>query len=139
MTMIKKPLGIIFIFSVLMLILNGCAQNTSKKFKHNTPLIKENVKLTGKAEVDKTVKMGPTPKEGDHKKLSKRKQLSSVKARNYLLIPEDYVSLKQNVSFKFQNLDYKEAMMLMAKIGKVNILVGEEVAGGITAELANVP
>ena len=87
MTMIKKPLGIIFIFSVLIMILNGCAQTTSSKpFKHNTPLIKDNVKLTGKTEVDKTVEMGPTPVEGDHKKLSKRKQLSSVKERNYLLL-----------------------------------------------------
>ena len=29
--------------------------------------------------------------------------------------------LKQKVTFKFQNLDYKEALSLMAKIGDVNI------------------
>ena len=96
--MINKPLGIIFILSVLLLFLNGCANSKfnkkyNKPFKHNTPLIKDNVKLTGKAEVDKTVEMGPTPIDGDHKKLTKRKQISSVKERNYLLIPEDYVSL----------------------------------------------
>jgi len=144
MIMIKKPLRIIFIFSILMLFLNGCANSNfnkkyNKPFKHNTPLIKENVKLTGKVEIDKTVEMGPTPVDGDHKKLTKRKQISSVKERNYLLIPDDYVSLKQNVSFKFQNLDYVEAMSLMATIGEVNILVGEEVAGAISAELENVP
>ena len=59
--------------------------------------------------------------------------------RNYLLIPDNYKSLKQNVSFKFQNLDYKEAMTLMAEVGEINILVGDEVAGSVTAQLINVP
>ena len=138
----NKLFNIIFVFSILVLFLTGCTQSGkfgNKTFKHNTPLIKDDVKKTGKIEVDKTVAMGPMPVEGDIEKLEKRKQLSSVKARNYLLIPEDYVYLKQNVSFKFQNLDYKEAIGLMAKIGDVNILVGEEVAGAISAELNDVP
>ena len=138
----NKLFNIIFVFSILVLFLTGCAQSGKfgkKTFKHNTPLIKDDVRKTGKIEVEKTVEMGPMPVEGDIEKLEKRKQLSSVKARNYLLIPEDFVNLKQNVSFKFQNLDYKEAIGLMAKIGDVNILVGEEVAGAITAELNNVP
>mgnify|MGYP003299343594 CR=1 FL=1 len=67
------------------------------------------------------------------------RKISSVKEKNYLLIPDDYDLLKQNVTFKFQNLDYKEAMALMAEVGEINILVGEEVAGAITAELDNVP
>ena len=36
-------------------------------------------------------------------------------------------------------MDYEEAMNLMAKIGGINILVGEDVAGSVTAELINVP
>ena len=83
--------------------------------------------------------MGPTPLEGDFKKLQKRKKISSIKQKNYLLIPDESFLLKQSVSFKFQNLDYKEAMGLMAQIGEVNILVGEEVAGAISAELVDVP
>ena len=55
------------------------------------------------------------------------------------MISEEYTSLKQNVSFKFQNLDFKEAMGLMAEVGEINILVGDEVAGSISAELSNVP
>ena len=55
------------------------------------------------------------------------------------MIPDDYKSLKQNVTFRFQNMDYSQAMTLMGKIGGVNILVGEDVAGAITAELKNVP
>ena len=137
---IKFIKNIIF-FSVLILVLNGCTTANKKlgTFKHNTPLIKENVKELGQKEVQKTVDMGPTPLEGDFKKLQKRKKISSIKQKNYLLIPDESFLLKQSVSFKFQNLDYKEAMGLMARIGEVNILVGEEVAGAISAELVDVP
>ena len=125
---------------LLFLLLSGCAEKMAKKkFKHDTPLIKTDVKTLGKKELEKSAEMGPIPVEGDVVKLKKRRQLSSVKERNYLLISEEFENLKQNVSFKFQNLDYKEAMALMAEVGEINILVGEEVAGAITAELDNVP
>ena len=130
----------------LLFVLNSCADQLGKAktkekkvFKHDTPLIKQDVKKLGQIEIEKSAEMGPTPVEGDVQKLQKRKQISSVKEKNYLLIPDDYMMLKQKVTFKFQNLDYKEAMALMAKIGDVNILVGEEVAGSITAELSDVP
>jgi type IV pilus assembly protein PilQ len=127
---------------LLLIFLTGCTTDGKFKkggFKHNTPLIKEDIRITGKETVDKTIEMGPQPIEGDVIKLGKRKQISSQKKRNYLLIPESYKSLKQNVSFKFQNLDYKEAMNLMAQAGDINILVGEEVAGSINAQLVDVP
>ncbi len=127
---------------LLAFLLSGCAstgKKGSKGFKHDTPLIKTDIKIKGQAEVDKTVEMGPQPKDGDFKKLNKRKKISSVKEKNYLLIPEEYKNLKQQVSFKFQNMDYKEVMTLMAKIGGINILVGDDVAGAISAELVNVP
>ena len=50
-----------------------------------------------------------------------------------------FFSLKQRISFKFQDLDFKEAMALMSEIGNINILVGDEVAGAVSAELENVP
>ncbi len=139
-----KSFQIIISLIFLSFVLSGCAQQMSKikknkGFKHDTPLIKEDVKKLGKIEVEKSAKMGPTPVEGDIKVLEKRKQISSVKEKNYLLIPDEYTLLKQDVSFKFQNLDYKEAMGLMAKIGDVNILVGDDVAGAISAELSSVP
>ena len=135
----KNKLSFIII-PFLILLLTGCAEKfAKKKFKHNTPLIKTDVKKMGKQELEKSAKMGPTPVDGDVVKLKKRKQLSSVKERNYLLISEEYESLKQKVSFKFQNLDFKEAMALMSEIGNINILVGDEVAGAISAELENVP
>ena len=130
------------LFSFLILIFNGCASGNFKKskpFKHNTPLIKDDVKKTGKAEVQKTVDMGPKPTVGDTTKLEKRKKISSQTARNYLLIPDDFPLLKQPVTLSFKSLDYAEAMSLMSKIGEINILVGEEVAGAISAELIDVP
>ena len=130
------------LFSFLILILNGCASGQigkSKPFKHNTPLIKDDVRNTGKLEVQKTVDMGPKPTIGDTTKLQKRRKISSQTARNYLLIPDDFTLLKQNVTLNFKSLDYAEAMGLMSKIGDINILVGEEVAGAISAELVDVP
>ena len=139
--MITNYYKIIISFVFVIFLVTGCTQpgKKVKGFKHDTPLIKTDVKEFGKAELEKDAKMGPVPVEADVVKLQKRKKISSVKERNYLLISEDYPRLKQNITFKFQNMDYEEAMSLMAKIGGINILVGEDVAGSVTAELINVP
>ena len=137
-----KLIKIFVLFSFLVLSLTGCASGQlgkSKTFNHNTPLIKEDIKKSGTIEVDKTVEMGPKPTIGDIDLLEKRKKISSQKTRNYLLIPDEFELLKQTVTLNFQNLDYNEAMSLMAKIGEINILVGDEVAGAISAELVDVP
>ena len=140
--MIKNYLKTIVSLIILVLFVSGCTttgKKGSKGFKHDTPLIKTDVKKMGKAELEKMAEMGPVPVEADVVKLKKRKKISSVKEKNYLLIPDEYPTLKQNVSFRFQNMDYSEVMTLMAKIGGVNILVGDDVAGAISAELDNVP
>ncbi|MDA9862075.1 type IV pilus secretin PilQ [Candidatus Pelagibacter sp.] len=128
---------------VLLLFLSNCTSTgkfkKSKPFKHNTPLIKENIKKSGQSEIAKTLEMGPKPVFGDTTNINKRKKISSQSSRNYLIIPDSYANLKQRVSLKFQNLDFKETMKLMAKIGEINILVGDEVAGAISAELVDVP
>ena len=127
-------------------LLSACGPNSqfgkkyNKPFKHNTPLIKDqNIVDSGKSEVAKTLEMGPKPLEGDSRKLGKRKKISSEAQRNYLIISDDYPLLKQRVTLKFKNLDYKETMKLMGKIGEINILVGDEVEGAISAELNDVP
>ena len=101
-----KSLKIISLFSVLLLFLNGCASNTlSKKkkgFKHDTPLIKDDIRKSGQIEIEKTVDMGPKPVDGDTKALQKRKKISAQQKRNYLLIPDEFTELKQTVSFKFK-------------------------------------
>ncbi len=136
----KKILTVSFLI-IFALFLNGCAKNSkfNKPFKHNTPLIKKDIKSVGKAEVLKTLEMGPKPVDGDPVKLKKRKKITSESQRNYLLIPEEYKLLKQRITLKFKNLDFKETMKLMGKIGEINVLVGDEVAGAISAELIDVP
>ena len=134
---IKNYLSIFILFS-LAIFLNGCAQY-NKPFKHNTPLIKDDIRKAGQSEIAKTLEMGPKPIDGDTRKLGKRKKISSQKQRNYLIISDQYPKLKQRITLKFQNLDFKETMKLMGKIGEINMLVGDEVAGAISAELIDVP
>ena len=53
-----KSLKIISLISILLLVLNACAKpniKTNKKFKHNTPLIKDDIRKSGKLEIEKTV------------------------------------------------------------------------------------
>ena len=113
---------------IFAIVLNGCANSNfnkkyNKPFKHNTPLIKDkNVVADGKSEISKTLEMGPKPLEGDSRKLGKRKKISSEQQRNYLIIPDEYPQLKQRITLKFKNLDFKETMMLMGKIGEINVL-----------------
>ena len=130
---------------ILGFVLSGCANSEfakkyNKPFKHNTPLIKSNdITEGGKSEIAKTLGMGPKPVVGDTRKLGKRKKISSEAQRNYLIISENFPLLKQRVTLKFKNLDFKETMQLMGKIGEINVLVGDEVAGVISAELIDVP
>ena len=135
-----KPYTKLFGIIILGLILSGCqaVKQANKPFKHNTPLIKGNIKADGKAEIQKTLELGPKPAEGE-KVYGKRKKISSEAQRNYLLIPDTFPLLKQRVTFKFKNLDFKETMKLMGKVGEINVLVGDEVAGSISAELIDVP
>ena len=137
-----KKLSTYFGLLFILFVLSACQniKKYDKPFKHNTPLIKDkSVVDAGKSEISKTLEMGPKPIEGDNRKLGKRKKISSEAQRNYLIISDDYPLLKQRVTLKFKNLDYKETMKLMGKIGEINILVGDEVAGAISAELIDVP
>ena len=129
-----------FVIIILGLFLSGCQaiKEANKPFKHNTPLIKDDIKKDGKAEIQKTLELGPKPAQGK-KVYGKRKKISSEAQRNYLLIPDTYPLLKQRITLKFKNLDFKETMQLMGKVGEINVLVGDEVAGSISAELIDVP
>ena len=132
-----KKLSSIIGLMIFALVFNGCANSQfnkkyNKPFKHNTPLIQDkDIVQSGKSEIAKTLEMGPKPLEGDNRKLGKRKIISSESQRNYLIISDEYPLLKQRVTLKFKNLDFKETMKLMGKIGEINVLVGDEVAGAI--------
>ena len=137
--MIKKNIFIkIFLISVIAVFATSCAKLKTLP-KHNTPLIKEDIRTLGKKTMEETLEMGPAPVFGDTTKLQKRKNISTENIKNYLLIPKSYKKLKQNISFYFYNTPVKDVMILMSRIGNINILVGDEVSGTITAELNNIP
>ena len=141
-----KKINQFLVLLMVSLILSGCVVNKDGKYglKKKEPWkIKGNfptdIQAKGKAEISKTIELGPKPVSTDNKKIKKRKIISSEIQKNYLSIPDKYPLLKQNVTFKFKNIEFKEVMLLMGKVGKINILVGEEIAGTISAELINVP
>ena len=141
-----KKINQFLVLLMVSLILSGCVVNKDGKYglkkkepwklKGNFPT---DIQAKGKAEISKTIELGPKPVSTDNKKIKKRKIISSEIQKNYLSIPDKYPLLKQNVTFKFKNIEFKEVMLLMGKVGKINILVGEEIAGTISAELINVP
>src|SRR5210317_848176 len=93
----------------------------------------------GQKSMDKKVLEGPKPKILKKAPEVKRKTLTEEKVQNYVSIPDTYTQLKQNISINFQGLDFKYAMDLMAEIGDINIIVGEEVSGTVSAKIDNVP
>ena len=46
--------------------------------------------------------------------------------------------LKQNININLNGVDFRDAMDSLAEIGGINIIVGEEVSGTLTAKLENV-
>ena len=75
----KNKISLILI-PFLFLMLTGCAEKMAKKtFKHNTPLIKTDVKQLGKKELEKSAEMGPIPIEGDVVKLKKENNYHLLK------------------------------------------------------------
>ena len=141
-----KKINQFLVLLMVSLILSGCVVNKDGKYglKKKEPWkingnLPTDIQAKGKAEISKTIELGPKPVSTDIKKIKKRKIISSEIQKNYLSIPDKYPLLKQNVTFKFKNIEFKEVMLLMGKVGKINILVGEEIAGTISAELINVP
>jgi type IV pilus assembly protein PilQ len=141
-----KKINQFLVLLMVSLILSGCVVNKDGKYglKKKEPWkingnFPTDIQAKGKAEISKTIELGPKPVSTDNKKIKKRKIISSEIQKNYLSIPDKYPLLKQNVTFKFKNIEFKEVMLLMGKVGKINILVGEEIAGTISAELINVP
>jgi len=70
---------------ILGLILSGCQaiKEANKHFKHNTPLIKDDIRKDGKAEIQKTLELGPKPSKGK-KSLWKEKKKSRQKLKEII-------------------------------------------------------
>ena len=124
-------------------LVTSCATTRTKDKKSvhgDKPLIEpSDIVVQGREDMDKLVKAGPKPYDPDFDvTANKRKTLTTENIRNYVTIPDEYGNLKQEISINFKNLDFEYAMSLMADIGDVNILVGDEVSGTVNAKIENV-
>ena len=99
-----KKINQFLVLLAVSLILSGCVvkdgkivmKNKKEPFKHNTPLIKVDMKTKGKSEIQKTVELGPKPVEDNSKRKQKRKKISSEIQKNYLSIPDENFSKEQS-------------------------------------------
>jgi type IV pilus assembly protein PilQ len=126
----------IFIFICFCLLVTACATPQ----KRSIGKIDDDIRAYGKEDIQRTVDMGPKPNESLNDQLeTKRKIITSEQVRNYVTIPDSFENLKQKISINFNNLDFRYAMLALGEIGGINILVGDEITGTITAKLTNVP
>ena len=135
----KLLFKIITIFSVFIFLTN-CTSTKKKSVHGEGPLIDPSqIVIDGDKSMQEKVKYGPKPYDTEFDPTAnKRKTITTEQVRNYVTIDEEYTNLKQIVSFDFKGVDFRDAMDALAEIGEVNIIVGEEVSGTVTAKLQNV-
>ena len=136
----KDILKIILFFILFCVVVSCTTTNKDKSVHGDKPLIDPSkVLIEGQKEMEKKVTYGPKPYDSDtFFERNKSKTITTEHVRNYVSIPDDYGSLKQNVSINLNNVDFSSAMSLLAEIGGINILVGDEVSGTVTAKIQNV-
>ncbi len=141
----KRLINIILAFSIAA-FLSGCKTLDTFKDEKDRDGIKEKTLIDvnkivkdGEESMESKVEDGPKPLVLKKPQELKRKTLTTEKVKNYVSIPDTYKNLKQEISINFQGLDFSYAMGLMAQLGEINIIVGEEVSGTVTAKLDNVP
>lgn len=130
------------VFSLFFIILffAGCETTKPTVNVHGEkPLIDTSKVISdGKKQIEKKVKDGPKPIENSNNAKTKRKTITTQNVKNYVSIPDDFKNLKQKISINFQGLDFSYVMSLMAELGNINILVGDEVSGTVSAKIDNV-
>ena len=130
----------------LTLFLASCTTTQSAKQKKSksvhggdTIINPSDVVVKGKKDMDEKIKMGPKPYDTEFDPTAnKRKTITTEQVRNYVSVPSEYIELKQIVNLNFNGVDFRDAMGALADIGDINIIVGEEVSGTVTAKLENV-
>ena len=134
------------IISIIFLTFFLASCTTTKIAKQKKSEIREgsiinpsDIVVEGKKDMDEKIKMGPKPYDTEFDPtLNKRKTITTEQVRNYVSVPSDYIELKQTVNLNFNGVDFRDAMGALADIGDINIIVGEEVSGTVTAKLENV-
>ena len=135
----KRYINIIFLLFFIF-ALQSCATRQAEVSVHgDKPLIDTaEIIVEGRKDMDKMVREGPKPYETQAVREEKRKTITTENVKNYVTISDEFTHLKQLVSINFNGLDFKYVMSLMAEIGDVNILVGDEVSGTVNAKISNV-
>ena len=136
------------IISIIFLafFLTSCTTTQSAKQKKSTSvhggdtiLNPSDVIVKGRKDMEEKIKIGPKPYDTEFDPtLNKRKTITTEQVRNYVSVPSEYIQLKQIVNLNFNGVDFRDAMGALADIGDINIIVGEEVSGTVTAKLENV-
>ncbi len=139
MDKMKLVIKIFSLFFIVLFIV-GCETTKPTVNVHGEkPLIDTSKVISdGKKQIEKKVKDGPKPIENSNNVKTKRKTITTQNVKNYVSIPDDFTNLKQKISINFQGLDFSYVMSLMAELGNINILVGDEVSGTVTAKIDSV-
>ena len=133
-----------FFYIVLLLLFSllvtNCSSTNKKSVHGDKPLIDPaQIVVDGTEEMQKKVIFGPKPYETEFDPTAnKRKTITTEQVRNYVSISNEYEMLKQNININLNGVDFRDAMESLAEIGGINIIVGEEVSGTLTAKLENV-
>ena len=141
----KLSINIISII-FLTFFLTSCTTTQSSKQKKSksvhggdTIINPSDVIVKGRKDMEEKIKIGPKPYDTEFDPtLNKRKTITTEQVRNYVSVPSEYIELKQTVNLNFNGVDFRDAMGALADIGDINIIVGEEVSGTVTAKLENV-
>ena len=122
------------------LLVTNCSSTNKKSVHGDKPLIDPaQIVVDGTEEMQKKVIFGPKPYETEFDPTAnKRKTITTEQVRNYVSISNEYEMLKQNININLNGVDFRDAMESLAEIGGINIIVGEEVSGTVTAKLENV-
>ena len=133
-----------FFYIVLLLLFSllvtNCSSTNQKSVHGDKPLIDPaQIVVDGTKEMQNKVIFGPKPYETEFDPTAnKRKTITTEQVRNYVSISNEYEMLKQNININLNGVDFRDAMDSLAEIGGINIIVGEEVSGTLTAKLENV-
>ena len=112
----------------------------SRHIKDKDPILKpSDIVVEGQKSIQEKIKYGPKPYDTEFDpKENKRKTITTEQVRNYVNVPSEYEDLIQIIDISFNGVDFRDAMGALADIGDINIIVGEEVSGTVTAKLDDV-
>jgi len=134
-----------FILFLLLLFIAACATTKNRSVHGDKPLIDtKEIKEQAHKEMTRIEEAGPErydPEMVEDFREDKRETIITEHTRSYEFIPttDEYAHLRQSITINLNNADFRDAMQLLAEIGGINILVGDEVSGTVKAELKDVP